>query len=81
MSIAIKKGLGVKGCAVWKLDENGKAGENPNVDNVSVTLPSIELETTSINLMGSVDIPDVARIGNMQLSCTTPLDVKEAMDL
>ena len=81
MSIAIKKGLGVKGCAVWKLDENGEPGKNPNVDNVSITLPSIELETTSINLMGSVDIPDVSRIGNMQLSCTIPLDVKEAMDL
>lgn len=80
MSIAIKKGLGIKGCAVWKL-KDGEPGENPNVDNVSVTLPSIELETTSINLMGSVDIPDVSRIGNMQLSCTIPLDVKEAMDL
>lgn len=81
MSIAIKKGLGVKGCAVWKLNENGEPGENPNVDNISVTLPSIELETTSINLMGSVDIPDVSRIGNMQLSCTIPLDIQEAMDL
>ena len=81
MSIAIKKGLGIKGCAVWKLDDNGEPGKNPNVDNISVTLPSIELETTSINLMGSVDIPDVSRIGNMQLSCTIPLDVKEAMDL
>lgn len=81
MSIAIKKGLGIKGCAVWKLDENGREGEKPCVDNVPVTLPSIELETTSINLMGSVDIPDVSRIGNMQLSCTIPLDVKEAMDL
>ena len=51
------------------------------MDNVSVTLPSIELETTSINLMGSLDVPDVSRIGNMQLSCTIPLDIKEAMDL
>lgn len=81
MSIAIKKGLGIKGCAVWKLDENGREGEKPCVDNVSVTLPAIELETTSINLMGSLDVPDVSRIGNMQLSCTVPLDIKEAMDL
>ena len=40
MSIAIKKGLGVKGCAVWKL-VGGEPGQNPNVDNVSVTLPSV----------------------------------------
>ena len=80
MSIAIKKGLGVKGCAVWKL-VGGEPGENPNVDNVSVTLPSIELETTTVNLMGSVDIPDISRIGNMQLSVTIPLDVKEALEL
>lgn len=80
MSIAIKKGLGVKGCAVWKLVV-GEPGKTPNVDNTSVTLPSIELETTTINLMGSVDIPDVSRIGNMQLSVTIPLDVKEALDL
>ena len=43
MSISIKKGLGVKGCAVWKLDENGQVGQNPNVDNIPVNLPSIEL--------------------------------------
>lgn len=81
MSIAIKKSLGVKGCAVWKLDENGATGQNPNVDNVPVTLPSIELETTTINLMGSVDIPDLARIGNLQLTVNIPLDVPEAMEL
>ena len=81
MSISIKKGLGIKGVAIFKLDENGKAEEKPNVDNVSVQLPSIELETTTISMMGSLDIPDVSRIGNMQLSCTVPLDVKEAMEL
>lgn len=81
MSIAIKKGLGIKGCAVWKLDENGQPGENPNVDNTPVTLPSIELETTSINLMGTVEIPDISRIGNLQLIVSVPLDVKEAMEL
>ena len=81
MSIAICKSLGVKGCALWKLDENGATGQNPNVDNVSIQLPSIELETTSINLMGTLDIPDISRIGNLQLSATIPLDVPEAMEL
>ena len=81
MSIAIQKSLGVKGCALWKLDDEGKAGENPNVDNVSIQLPSIELETTSITLMGTLDVPDVTRIGNLQLSATIPLDVPEAMKL
>ena len=81
MSIAIQKSLGVKGCALWKLDEKGDAGENPNVDNVSIQLPSIELETTSITLMGTLDVPDVSRIGNLQLSATIPLDVPKAMEL
>ena len=80
MSIAIKKSLGVKGCAIWKLTD-GEPGESPNVDNVAITLPSIELETTTVNLMGNVDIPDVSRIGNLQLSATIPIDIKEAMEL
>lgn len=81
MSIAITKSLGVRGCAVWKLDAEGHPGENPNVDNVAVTLPSIELESTTINLMGSLDVPDVSRIGNLQLSVNIPLDVPKALEL
>lgn len=81
MSVALVKSLGCKGCAVWKLDENGATGQNPNVDNVSVQLPSIELETTTINLMGSLDVPDLSRVGNLQLSVTVPLDVPAAMEL
>lgn len=81
MSLALVKSLGVKGCAVWKLDAEGKRGERPNVDNVAVTLPSIELESTTINLMGSLDIPDLSRIGNLQLSVNIPLDVPEALEL
>lgn len=81
MSVSITKSLGVKGCALWRLDEDGKPGDRPNVDNVSIQLPSIDLETTSITLMGTLDVPDVSRIGNLQLSVTIPLDVPEAMDL
>ena len=81
MSLALVKSLGVKGCAVWKLDENGATGQNPNVDNVAVTLPSIELETTTINLMGSMDVPDLSGVGNLQLTVNVPLDVPEAMEL
>lgn len=81
MSVAVVKSLGVRGCAVWKLDENGATGQSPNVDNVAVSLPSIELETTTINLMGSLDVPDLSRVGNLQLSVTVPLDVPEAMEL
>lgn len=81
MSLALVKSLGVRGCAVSKYDENGNLPANPNVDNVSITLPSIELETTTINLMGSLDVPDISRIGNLQLSVTVPLDVQGAMEL
>lgn len=81
MSTAISKSLGVKGASVWKFDDNGNIGENPNVDNVSITLPSIEFETTSINLMGTLDVPDISRIGNLQLTVNVPLDVQSAMEL
>ena len=81
MSIAVTKSLGIKGCALWKLDAEGNRGDNPNVDNVSITLPSIELESTTVNLMGSLDVPDLSRIGNLQLSATIPLDVPEALAL
>lgn len=81
MSIALVKSLGVKGCAIWKLDEAGRTGQNPNVDNVSIQLPSVEFETSSINLMGALDVPDVSRVGNMQLSATIPVDVPDAMAL
>lgn len=81
MSVALVKSLGIKGCAVWKLDADGRPGTTPNVDNVAISLPSIDLETTTINLMGNLDVPDLSRIGNLQLTVTVPLDVKEAIDL
>ena len=81
MSLALVKSLGVKGCAVWKIDDEGRLPQNPNVDNVSVQLPSIELETTTINLMGSLDVPDISRVGNLQLTVTVPVDVPSAMEL
>ena len=81
MSISLKKSLGIRGCAIFKLDNDGKAGQTPNVDNVAITLPSIELETTSIQLMGSLEIPDVSRLGNLQLTANIPLDLPEAMAL
>lgn len=80
MSVAVVKSLGIKGCAVYKYI-NGVVAATPSVDNVAISLPSIELETTTINLMGNLDVPDVSRIGNLQLTVTVPLDVKEAMDL
>lgn len=81
MSVSLFKSLGVKGCAVWRVDDTGNVGQNPNVDNVSVTLPSIDLETTQINLLGSFDVPDISKIGNLQLAVEAPLDVPSAMEL
>lgn len=81
MSVSIVKSLGIKGAAVWKLDDNGTPGTAPNVDNVAITLPSIELETSSLQLMGTLDVPDLSRVGNLQLSVTVPLDVPSAMEL
>lgn len=81
MSVAIVKSLGVKGCAVWKLDDNGTPNQYPNVDNTEVNLPSIDLETSSLQLMGTLDVPDLSRVGNLQLTVNVPLDVPSAMEL
>lgn len=81
MSVAIVKSLGVRGASVWKLDDNGTPGQSPNVDNVEITLPSIELETSSLQLMGTLDVPDLSRVGNLQLTVNVPLDVPSAMEL
>ena len=81
MSVAIVKSLGVRGASVWKLDDNGTPGQYPNVDNVAITLPSIELETSSIQLMRKIDVLDLSRVGNLQLTVNVPLDVPSAMEL
>lgn len=81
MSLAIVKSLGVKGCAVWKIKEDGTTEQYPNVDNVSVQLPSVEFETTTINLMGGLDVPDMSRVGNLQLTVNVPVDVPDSMAL
>lgn len=81
MSISIAKSLGIRGCAVWKVDDNGATGQYPNVDNTEVTLPSIELETSSLQLMGTLDVPDLSRVGNLQLTVNVPLDIPSAMEL
>lgn len=80
--IALTKSLGVKGCAIYALSDAGKPLSNtPIADNVSITLPAIELETNSINLMGTFDVPDVSRLGNMQLTVNVPLDVAASQEL
>ena len=81
MSLSVVKSLGVKGAAVWKLNDDGSHGQYPNVDNVAITLPSIELETSSLQLMGTLDVPDLSRVGNLQLTVNVPLDVPSAMEL
>lgn len=81
MSVAITKSLGVKGCSIWRVRDDDTVADHPNADNISITLPSIELESTTINLMGSVDIPDISRIGNLQLTATIPVDAKSSLDL
>src|SRR5574344_1567769 len=81
MSVAIVKSLGVKGCAIWKLDDNGTPGQYPNADNISITLPSIELETSSLQVMGTLDVPDLSRVGNLQLTCNVPLYNPSAIEL
>lgn len=81
MAVSIVKSLGVKGCAIYKKDDTGNVSQIPNADNVAISLPSIELESTTVNLMGSLDVPDVTRLGNLQLSVTVPVDVKASMEL
>lgn len=81
MSVAITKSLGIKGCSIWKVRDDDTVSSHPNADNISITLPSIELESTTVNLMGSVDIPDISRIGNLQLTANVPVDTASSLEL
>ena len=82
MSVAPTKTIGIKGCAVWLADERGSAiGTNPQIDNTTITAPSIEFGTTDVNIMGTLSVPDFTKLDNFSLSVNIPVDNPEAMRL
>lgn len=82
MSVCTTKFVGIKGCAVWQCDEKGTAiSENPQIDNTTINAPSIEFDTTDVNLMGTLAVPDFTKLSNFTLSVNIPVDNPEAMKL
>lgn len=74
MSIQVHKSLPIKGCSLWLLENDKPVTSTPQADNISITIPSIEFETTDIGIMGTVSIPDFSRVGNLQLTATIAID-------
>ena len=74
MATALTKSLPINGCAVYLMKDGKQVGLGPVLDSVTISLPSIEFETTTIPMMGSYDVPDPSRIPNLQVTITIPCD-------
>lgn len=81
MGTTITKSLTINGCAVYKLDANGRASINPNIDNTTISLPAISFESTDIALMGTYSVVDYSRVQQMEISVNIPVDNSDALDL
>lgn len=64
----------ISGVSIYACDEKGQSYSEPAAIDVSITLPSIEFESTDVQLMGSLSVPDTTRLGNLQISATLEAD-------
>lgn len=81
MSIQMHKSLPIKGCSLWLLEDDKPITSTPQADNIAITIPTIEFETTDLNIMGTMSIPDFTRIGNLQLTATIAIDNPDSRPL
>jgi hypothetical protein len=71
----IVKTVTIKGTSIYALNENDVAEPLPAAIDVTVTVPSIEFETTEINgVMGSMTVSDDTRVSNIQISANVAAD-------
>lgn len=61
----------IKACSIYPIT-NGVADEKPAAIDATITLPNITFETSTIQMMGSVTMPDQSRLGDLSLSITVP---------
>jgi len=69
----------VKGVTIYDAP-GGTPSDTPAATDCTITLPSISFESGTIQMMGSLTVPDQSRIGDLSMSITVP-DSKSSMDL
>lgn len=70
----------IKGCSIYRVVD-GVADEKPCAIDCTITPPAISFETATIQMMGSLTMPDQSRLGDMQLSITVPSNNENSINL
>ena len=61
----------IKSCSIYPVVD-GVAASEPAAIDATITLPNITFETSTIQMMGSVTMPDQSRLGDLSLSIMVP---------
>ena len=56
----------IKGCTIYPAP-NGKPAANPAAIDCTITLPNITFETGTVQMMGSLTVPDQSRLGDLSM--------------
>lgn len=62
----------IKGCTIYPAPD-GKPAANPAAIDCTITPPVVTFETGTVQMMGSLTVPDQSRIADMSLSITVPV--------
>ena len=61
----------IKACTIYAM-VNGVASSEPAAVDATITPPDIQFESGTIQMMGSLTMPDHSRLGDLSLSITVP---------
>ena len=70
----------IKGCSIYQVVD-GVADEEPCAIDCTITPPAISFETATIQMMGSLTMPDQSRLQDLQLSITVPSNNVNSINL
>ncbi|MBR4985336.1 MAG: phage major tail tube protein [Proteobacteria bacterium] len=62
----------IKSCTIYPV-ENGVPAASPAAFDCTITPPVVTFETGTVQMMGSLTVPDQSRIADMSLSITVPV--------
>lgn len=72
----------VKGCAIYRLDANGKpVSKEPAAMDIDITIGEQSHPSTDISMMGTVSVPDQTRLDNFTITANINCDASEAAAL
>lgn len=61
----------IKSCSIYPVVD-GVAADSPAAIDATITLPPITFETSTIQMMGALNVPDQSRLGDLSMSITVP---------